>query len=301
MERKPLITAPWLRIILFLVSLLGIFLLFNFLIANLLGSAKGEQASDGMAVVLRNLDKSGYILPLVASAAASFITVYIFRKWVDKRSITSLGFDFSRHRASAATGFFLGLLLLGLGTFVLLASRLLQWEDMQFNAGRLFTDAVLLLLFAVGEEMVFRGYVLNNLLQVADKWVALLISAALFALFHINNPGINGLPLLNIFLAGLMLGLNYIYTKNLWFGILLHFSWNFYMGCILGYKVSGLPFQSLFQQTLSGSTILTGGSFGFEGSVIGSVLYMLAILGIGWVYKRKLPKLQVQETIKREA
>lgn len=296
MERRPLIAQPWLRIILFLISLLGVFVLLQFLTGALLNFLKGEQThSDGIRAVWQGLEKNRYVLSLLASAAASLITVSIFRKRVDKRSIFSLGLAFQPHRASAATGFFLGLLLLGAGTFILMAVKVLQWEDLQLNAGRLFTDAVLLLLFAFGEELVFRGYVLHNLLQFTNKWVALGISAALFAVFHINNPGINGLPLLNIFLAGLLLGVNYIYTKNLWFSILLHFSWNFYMGCILGYKVSGLPFYSLFRQTLSGGPVLTGGSFGFEGSAVGSILILLAAFSLGLVYEKKLSRVKLPE------
>lgn len=296
MERRPLIALPWLRIVLFLISLLGVFVLLQFLTGVLLNFLKGEQThSDAIRAVWQGLEKNRYVLSLLAAATASFITVYIFRKRVDKRSIYSLGFAFTPHRASAATGFFLGLLLLGTGTFILIATKVLQWEDLQFNGGYLFTDAVLLLLFAFGEELVFRGYILYNLLQFTNKWVALGISAVLFAVFHINNPGINGLPLLNIFLAGLMLGINYIYTKNLWFSILLHFSWNFYMGCILGYKVSGLPFHSLFQQTLSGGPVLTGGSFGFEGSVVGSMLILLAVFSLGFVYEKKLSRVKPPE------
>lgn len=279
-----------------MISLLAVFVLLGFLSGVLQDAMKGELGkAGGLATVWRNLEKSSYIFPLLISALASFITVAIFRKKIDKRSITSLGLQPGSHRASAATGFFLGLLLLGIGTFILIASKHLQWEDLQFNASQLFINAVLLLLVAFGEELVFRGYILNNLLQFTNKWIALAVSAVVFAVFHINNPGVNGLPLLNLFLAGLLLGINYIYTKNLWFGILLHFSWNFYMGCILGYKVSGLPFQSLFQQTLTGTALFTGGSFGFEGSVIASILYILAVLGTGYLYETRLLKQKLPE------
>ena len=288
MEKRPLIVQPWLRIILVLLSLLAVFTLLIYATAVLQDFVKGEQTNDGgLSAVWQGLEKSGYILPLLTSAIASFLTVSVFRKWVDRRPIHTLGFRFSHHGASAATGFFLGLLLLGTGTFILVASRNLQWEDIRFDGSQLFIDAVLLLLVAFGEELVFRGYILNNLLKFTNKWIALAISSVLFAVFHINNPGIGGLPLLNLLLAGLLLGLNYIYTKNLWFGILLHFSWNFYMGCILGYKVSGLQFQSLFQQTLAGNSLLTGGGFGFEGSAVGSLLYILAILTLWFVYEKK--------------
>jgi len=85
----------------------------------------------------------------------------------------------------------------------------------------------------------------------------------------------------------MLLGINYIFTKNLWYGIFFHVAWNFYQGSILGYKVSGVPLKSLFEQELNGNYLLTGGSFGFEGSVITSVLYLLAFLLLAWVYRRR--------------
>ena len=84
-----------------------------------------------------------------------------------------------------------------------------------------------------------------------------------------------------------LLGINYIYTKNLWFGILLHFSWNFFQGPLLGFEVSGLPLQSLLQHDIQGSELLTGGKFGFEGSLVATVLLTMAIVILAWVYEKK--------------
>ena len=120
-----------------------------------------------------------------------------------------------------------------------------------------------------------------------NKWVALLISALIFALFHYSNPGVNALASVNVFIAGLMLGVNYIYSRNLWFGIFLHFSWNFYQGPVLGYKVSGKSFYSLLQQDLSGNPIVTGGAFGIEGSVLAGILCMITFTALALIYRKK--------------
>jgi uncharacterized protein len=92
--------------------------------------------------------------------------------------------------------------------------------------------------------------------------------------------------LVNIFLAGILLGVNYIYTRNLWFGWLLHFSWNFFQGSVLGYNISGLTLQPVLTQEMKGADWLTGGQFGFEGSVVSAVLQLLAILILVFVYER---------------
>jgi membrane protease YdiL (CAAX protease family) len=127
-------------------------------------------------------------------------------------------------------------------------------------------------------------------MQSMPPAIGLMISAFLFALVHLNNPGIGILPLVNLFAAGLMLGINYIYTQNLWFGIFLHFGWNFLQGPILGYPVSGISVSSIVQQSATGPSFITGGSFGFEGSAIGLVLILAVTFWVSHMYKVRLHK-----------
>jgi membrane protease YdiL (CAAX protease family) len=72
--------------------------------------------------------------------------------------------------------------------------------------------------------------------------------------------------------AGFMLAACYAATRNLWVPIGLHFGWNFALGGISGATVSGNgESKGLLDATFSGSTLVTGGDFGPEGS-----LYTLA-------------------------
>jgi hypothetical protein len=120
-----------------------------------------------------------------------------------------------------------------------------------------------------------------------DKKLALLFSAALFTFAHIFNPEISALALVNIFLGGLLLGLNYIYTKTLWFAIGFHFGWNFIQGHVLGFAVSGIPEQPMLTQELNGNPLLTGGQFGFEGSFVATAVLAIAIAVFYYVYETK--------------
>ena len=215
----------------------------------------------------------------------SMLTVYVFRRVFDQRSFVSLGFQFKGYERDAATGLLLGIALLGVESLILYFTGNLWWTDIHFNAGELLSGLVLMILVAISEEAVFRGYILHNLLQSMNKWVALGISSLLFALFHSGNPGITVLAILNIFLSGLVLGLNYVYTGNLWFAILFHFSWNFFLGPVLGYEVSGLPLSSLLEQTIEGPDWLTGGSFGLEGSVLDGSFSIVAFVLLMRAYK----------------
>ena len=227
------------------------------------------------------------MLALFFSALVGIAITVIFRRYIDRRSIKSLGFQWQSFQPDAFTGFCLGLALLGAGTLMLLATHNLEWTDVHFAAPDLFMGLVLMGLIAFTEEMVFRGYILNNLMESMNKWVALGLSAILFMFAHASNPGITSIAAINLFLAGLLLGINFIYTRNIWFAICFHFSWNFLQGPVLGYEVSGLPLQSVLQPALQGPWWLTGGSFGLEGSFVATGLFLLALLLLYAAYEKK--------------
>lgn len=219
---------------------------------------------------------------LLLSGAA---LVWLFRKFVDGSDFMSLGLAWTGSGNYALTGFLTAISLLGTGTCILAATGGVEWINYQFDANAFFMSMALMMMVAFTEELVFRGYVLTNLKQNLQPHVALLISAALFAIFHGANPNTSWLALLNIFIAGVLLGINYVFTGNLWFGIALHFAWNFFQGPVLGFAVSGLKLPSVLVQNTSGNSLFTGGKFGFEGSIIYSILALVLIVILYLRYK----------------
>ena len=208
------------------------------------------------------------------NCAAIVLITLLIRKFIDRKSFLSLGFSFKGYRNEAAIGFCASAALLGIGTLLLIATGAIFYTDFDFSLS-LLSGVVLMIAVAISEEVIFRGYILSNLMLSANRWIALSISSAIFALVHIGNPGISALAIINIIIAGFLLGLNYIYTKNLWFSIFFHFSWNYFQGTILGYKVSGLPMSGGLHQMVTGSDVWTGGSFGFEGSLLCTLLMLV--------------------------
>lgn len=134
-----------------------------------------------------------------------------------------------------------------------------------------------LIIGSLNEELLTRGYVLRYLMQKKNRYTALMLSSLLFATFHISNENLTIVSFLNIFLSGIFLGLFYMYFQNLWFSIAAHFAWNFLQGPILGSAVSGLKTESILKQTLIGNNLITGGAFGFEGSIICTFMLILFI------------------------
>lgn len=123
------------------------------------------------------------------------------------------------------------------------------------------------------EELLFRGILFRWIEEFAGSWASLLITSALFGLVHIFNPGATWFSSFAIAMeAGLLLGGAYMLTRNLWMPIGLHAAWNFTQGAIFGVPVSGGPTNGLLRSTLSGPSILSGGAFGLEASVIAVVI-----------------------------
>lgn len=73
---------------------------------------------------------------------------------------------------------------------------------------------------AIGEELIFRATILNGL-KKKNKLFALVISSVMFTIFHFNLS-----QLFYPFLFGLLLGLSYLITDNIYVPILMHFANN---------------------------------------------------------------------------
>jgi len=286
MENKPLVKQGWLRVLIFIIPYLMMTVLFStlvMLVAHIIDPSVKTDADSTSALMAGHL----WIVALVNTLAA-VTTTWLFRKYIDKKSFESLGFGWQGYENHAWTGFFSGVSMLGIGTLLLVVTGYLKFRGFDINLETIVINIAVMAFVALSEELVVRGYLLNNLMQSMNKWVALVLSAVVFASMHLSNPDIGILPFIEIFIGGIMLGINYIYTRNLWFGIFLHFSWNFLQGPVLGYGVSGLKISSVMQQTMQGPDLLTGGVFGFEGSVLAMVLNIVLILILVLVYRRKL-------------
>ncbi len=83
-----------------------------------------------------------------------------------------------------------------------------------FDLKELIVSLSLFTIVAVVEETLLRGYILRNLMNSFNKYIALITSSILFSLMHSFNPNVDLFSLFNLFLAGIVLGLSYIYTKG---------------------------------------------------------------------------------------
>jgi len=276
MQSSALIKKGWLRVILFLIA----YLLVTLFGATLVGIVA--------VFVFRNPGSINlFYTTIMLTFFVGLLLVLFFRKTFDRQSFSSLGFSWKGFGKERTTGFVTGILLIASMATILWLMKLLQWYTVDVDIQGMLIVFGLLIIVAVGEELVFRGYILSNLMQSMPREAALFVSAILFAVFHSLNPNFNLIAFINIFIAGVLLGINYIYTKNLWFAIFFHFSWNFFQGPVLGFQVSGIELPTLLQQNSKGSILLTGGQFGLEASWLATVTMSITAIILYFFFQKK--------------
>jgi membrane protease YdiL (CAAX protease family) len=204
----------------------------------------------------------------------SFLALWIATRFIDRKPLMSIGLSWENKAKEMLIGLGFAFAFIA-GLFLVLmavgAIKFLGYEG--FKPG-VFIVSMMLFLAAFDEEIIFRGYILNSMMDSSkNRWIALGGSSLLFALMHAANPGVwsNWVPMTELFAAGFILGISYTFTKNLWFPTFFHFGWNFFQG-LLGFEISGINVDSWkiisHENTGNVPDIISGGVFGIEGSVI---------------------------------
>lgn len=264
----------WLRVLLILFSyiiIVGFFQFIGMLIIGVNPFKLQPHLTSGQDLIIALFDLIG-----------TFFLLGIFMKHVDDEKFINLGFQTKNRLIEFNFGFVIGALILIIGYLILVFMDQIAFVKAIFNPKEIIISILLYLIVAIIEEVLFRGYVLRNLMISFNKYIALIISSLLFSIMHGFNPNIDLMGFLDLFLAGTLLGISYIYTKNLWFPIALHFSWNLTQ-TFLGFNVSGLDVYSIIEIEITENNLLNGGDFGFEGSVLSIFAQVIFIILI-WLY-----------------
>lgn len=166
-----------------------------------------------------------------------------------------------------------------------------------FNfSGRAVSHELLVVVLLAGgallEELAFRGYPFQRLVEAIRPIGAIVVLSIFFGAVHLGNPNAGGIlswGFFNTILVGVLFAYAYLRTRTLWLPIGMHFGWNFFLGVIYGLPVSGLrDFSVVVRSTARGSTLLTGGAYGIEASLTGTVVLLLGFLLVAWAPKPDL-------------
>ena len=292
-SRESRLRAGW-RIFLFLLLFLG-FSTLIFVIKPLLGDITKREFLENYSV----------LIVLVLATGAS-IAVPIARKLFDKKTFVSLGLKWNKKALyDLLFGFFLrgfmaGLICLALSLFGFISFEGFNefqsykpegaFDFVQFM-GILSLASIAILLVEhifVGywEELVFRGYLFQNMMDGMGNKIAIVISCLIYGLIHAMNPNAGLLSSLIIVLFGFMRIYGYLLTNMLWLSMGMHMGWNFFQGPVFGFHASGHEMVTVVKQADLGPAWLSGGDFGPEGSLLIIPVVFLA-LWIMRLYSRR--------------
>jgi uncharacterized protein len=228
--------------------------------------------------------------------------VFLFWRFVDKQDIRRLGFARTNHTikqilwgiigavAAVAAIIFFGIIFgiisfnsIGISTFTIsqIAIALLVG---------LFT----FLMVGFGEEAVHRAYIQNHLVDLVGNKYGVLISAMIFMAAHLMTYG-KVLDLLDVFLAGLILGYCFILTKSIYLPATFHFMWDFLQVNI--FRLQTYDYYKgpvLFIYNNSGDLIINNYNFGNKLELI-FIMVELMILSLIYLNRKRLSGLAATE------
>lgn len=216
-------------------------------------------------------------LCLVLAPAISFASLYVYR-----RINTSFGVSLVTKSSSLRAVFFgvvlstltLGVLLL---SFYFLGAISFAWPKVSLV--QVTIGAGLAFLSAPIEEVIFRGVLQRKLTGRFGAPAAIVVSAFLFSLAHLSNPGsgVQSLILVAAF-SSVLLGATYWITGSLLASVAAHFAWNFLMFGFVGGSVSGFASEGAIVMNQNIGDLLSGSIFGIEASVLCPVASLLSFV-----------------------
>jgi membrane protease YdiL (CAAX protease family) len=226
---------------------------------------------------------AGTVGLLLSAGFANWLALRIF----EDRSLPAVGLPLNR---GAADNLGFGLLGgVGAACLVLVPALLVgaaHWTRSaeQPSSGALPFVTLLLIVGAVGEEMLFRGYGFQILLAAFGPYATILPVSILFALLHGGNPNATWFGLANTAGFGVLFGYAFLRSRDLWLPIGLHFGWNFTLP-LFGANLSGLTMRVTgHEMAWTAGKLWSGGDYGPEASILTSVVLVLL-----FVYVWKAP------------
>lgn len=221
---------------------------------------------------------------------AALIAGYVCARWLERLPWRSLGLTLhAGWFRDLVIGFVVGFVSLAVAVGIATAGKGLSFS---FNgapvtalARSMLGSGVLLFVAALAEEAMFRGYALQTLTRARLAWLGVFLTSVPFGLVHLDNPNVvPGVTFANTAIAGVWFGVAYLRTRSLWLPWGLHWSWNWALGWFFGLPVSGGQVTSnpLFNGTDIGPAWLTGGAYGIEGGIAGTIALVLSTLFLWW-------------------
>lgn len=276
------------RVFSIVLSLLKIFSLLVLWIVFLFAGQSLAGIFQTKSVVLSDL----ILLVVLALFCISLLLLIKFAYKITPKQLGITYDNFKQNIRKFFVGGALGIVILAVIVFSLYATGI---ADININKNisvfAVLNSSLISAYIGFYEEVMFRGFIYNEFIKYNfrfNKAVIILISGIAFAFAHTGNSGFNVLVGVNAILFSAICLVSYISTNNLWLPIGLHAFWDFFEAKVFGVYASGnAPENSFLISKLSGNKLLTGGTFGVEGSAISTFFYIIFLIVMIFYFKKK--------------
>jgi uncharacterized protein len=214
----------------------------------------------------------------LTGVSANLLTMRIF----DRRPLADIGL---RGGSSTGRNLLIGILA-GAGSAAAMLSapllagtgHLVARENGTFAWSSLIFYLAVLAFGAAGEEMIFRGYAFQLLIEKIGPFATVLPVGVLFGFAHGLNPHATVLGVLNTMLWGILLGYAFLRSRDLWLPIGLHYGWNAVLP-LFGVNLSGLTIEvTRYFYRWDLTPLWSGGAYGPEGGLLTTIIVVVLFL-----------------------
>lgn len=224
------------------------------------------------------------------------LSAIVYCKCVEKRSVQSMGLN--RHVVDYLLGALLACVLLVVILGICYGAGGISLRDGVFLRGGSVWLYLLALLggFIVqgfAEEVMCRGFLMTSLMKKVSVPVAVFLSASAFAFPHFTNLFLSEgryafVGIVNLYLISAIFSFLMLWRGNIWVSCGLHSIWNFVLNGILGLSVSGneADVSGIICFYAGESSIINGGSYGIESSIVTTLILGVAAVGIYQFWKK---------------
>ena len=230
---------------------------------------------------------------LVDEAFCLFLSIFLMTK-ISKLKIEQLGFTKDNIVFSYLKGALFGTLQIFTVFFIIFGLKAIDVYYVGNISILLLIKVFIIFIFqALLEEILFRGYLMPFFSKVIGIKFTIILLSFLFTCIHLFNPNLDIIGLANVFLAGVTFSLIYYYTGNLWLVGAMHTLWNFILGFIVGSQISGIiTYNSVFFSIpVENNDLISGGVFGFEASIVTTIVELTISLFVIYLIKKEKNKI----------
>lgn len=234
-----------------------------------------------------------YLLSAILSCSMVSLVVLFLHCIIDRRPLSELGLcSYNKLRKFSKIIILWTVIVFTLGLIICILSGSANISAVQLHWKDLSLSLIMFIFGAFYEEILIRGYLLTRLCRSGlNIWISLSITSLIFSALHLANPDMSICSAVNLFLGGFFDGCIFLLTGSLWTAVISHCAWNWLQGSIFGFNVSGGEFyQSLITLEYPSYNLINGGLFGFEGSIICTILLLPSVFVLIKLVSKNLKK-----------